>query len=31
MYLEAPGAVRDLKNAELDGNDDYIDAEEVDE
>jgi len=30
-YPEAPGAVRDLKNAELDGNDDYIDAEEVDE
>ena len=31
-YPEAPGAVRDLKNADLDGgNDDYIDAEEVDE
>ena len=30
-YPEAPGAVRDLKNAELDGSDDYIDAEEVDE
>jgi DNA recombination protein RmuC len=30
-YPEAPGAVRDLKNAELDGGDDYIDAEEVDE
>ena len=30
-YPEAPGAVRDLKNAELDGNDDYIDAEEVEE
>jgi DNA recombination protein RmuC len=30
-YPDAPGAVRDLKNAELDGNDDYIDAEEVDE
>jgi DNA recombination protein RmuC len=30
-YPEAPGAVRDLKNAELDGNDDYIDAEEVDD
>ena len=29
-YPEAPGAVRDLKNAELDGSDDYIDAEEVD-
>ena len=30
-YPEAPGAVRDLKNAELDAGDDYIDAEEVDE
>jgi DNA recombination protein RmuC len=30
-YPEAPGAVRELKNAELDGSDDYIDAEEVDE
>jgi DNA recombination protein RmuC len=30
-YPEAPGAVRDLKNAELDASDDYIDAEEVDE
>ena len=30
-YPEAPGAVRDLKNTELDGGDDYIDAEEVDE
>ena len=30
-YPEAPGAVRDLKNAELDGSDDYIDAVEVDE
>ncbi len=30
-YPEAPGAVRDLKSAELDGGDDYIDAEEVDE
>ena len=30
-YPEAPGDVRDLKNAELDGGDDYIDAEEVDE
>jgi DNA recombination protein RmuC len=30
-YPDAPGAVRDLKSAELDGNDDYIDAEEVDE
>ena len=30
-YPEAPGAVRDLKNAELDSSDDYIDAEEVDE
>ena len=30
-YPEAPGAVRDLKNAELDSNDDYIDAEEVEE
>ena len=30
-YPDAPGAVRDLKNAELDGSDDYIDAEEVDE
>ena len=30
-YPEAPGDVRELKNAELDGGDDYIDAEEVDE
>ena len=30
-YPEAPGAVRDLKSAELDSSDDYIDAEEVDE
>jgi len=30
-YPESPGAVRDLKNAELDGGDDYIDAEEVDQ
>ena len=30
-YPEAPGDVRDLKNAELDAGDDYIDAEEVDE
>ena len=30
-YPDAPGAVRELKNAELDGSDDYIDAEEVDE
>lgn len=30
-YPEAPGAVRELKSAELDGGDDYIDAEEVDE
>ena len=30
-YPEAPGAVRDLKNAELETGDDYIDAEEVDE
>ena len=30
-YPEAPGAVRDLKNAELESGDDYIDAEEVDE
>lgn len=30
-YPEAPGAVRELKRAELDGGDDYIDAEEVDE
>ena len=30
-YPEAPGAVRDLKSAELDTGDDYIDAEEVDE
>jgi len=30
-YPEAPGAVRELKSAELDGSDDYIDAEEVDE
>ena len=30
-YPEAPGAVRDLKNNELDNGDDYIDAEEVDQ
>ena len=30
-YPEAPGAVRELKSAELEGGDDYIDAEEVDE
>ena len=30
-YPEAPGAVRDLKNAELEATDDYIDAEEVGE
>jgi DNA recombination protein RmuC len=30
-YPEAPGAVRDLKSAELESADDYIDAEEVDE
>jgi DNA recombination protein RmuC len=30
-YPEAPGAVRDLKNNELDGGDDYIDAEEVEQ
>ena len=30
-YPEAPGAVRELKNAELEGSDDYIDAEEVEE
>ena len=30
-YPEAPGAVRELKNAELEGSDDYIDAEEVDD
>ena len=30
-YPEAPGAVRDLKNSELEIGDDYIDAEEVDE
>lgn len=29
-YPEAPGAVRELKNAELESGDDYIDAEEVD-
>ena len=28
-YPEAPGAVRDLKNSELESGDDYIDAEEV--
>jgi DNA recombination protein RmuC len=28
-YPEAPGAVRDLKSAELEAGDDYIDAEEV--
>jgi DNA recombination protein RmuC len=30
-YPEAPGAVRDLKSAELETGDDYIDVEEVDE
>jgi DNA recombination protein RmuC len=30
-YPEAPGAVRELKSAELDSGDDYIDAEEVEE
>lgn len=30
-YPEAPGAVRDLKSAELEAGDEYIDAEEVDE
>lgn len=30
-YPEAPGAVRELKNAELESGDDYIDAEEVDD
>jgi DNA recombination protein RmuC len=30
-YPEAPGAVRELKSAELESGDDYIDAEEVDE
>jgi DNA recombination protein RmuC len=30
-YPEAPGALRDLKNNELDGGDDYIDAEEVEQ
>jgi DNA recombination protein RmuC len=30
-YPEAPGAVRELKSAELEAGDDYIDAEEVDE
>ena len=30
-YPEAPGAVRDLKSAELEAGDDYIDVEEVDE
>jgi DNA recombination protein RmuC len=30
-YPEAPGDVRELKNAELETGDDYIDAEEVDE
>jgi DNA recombination protein RmuC len=30
-YPEAPGDVRELKNAELEAGDDYIDAEEVDE
>jgi DNA recombination protein RmuC len=30
-YPEAPGSVRELKSAELDGGDDYIDAEEVEE
>ena len=30
-YPEAPGAVRELKSAELETGDDYIDAEEVDE
>ncbi|MDA2962895.1 MAG: DNA recombination protein RmuC [Actinomycetota bacterium] len=28
-YPEAPGAVRELKNDEIDGDDDFIDAEEV--
>ena len=31
VYPEAPGAVRELKSAELESGDDYIDAEEVDE
>ncbi len=30
-YPEAPGAVRELKSAELDSGDDYIDAEEIEE
>lgn len=30
-YPEAPGAVRELKSAELESGDDYIDAEEIDE
>jgi DNA recombination protein RmuC len=30
-YPEAPGVVRELKSAELDSGDDYIDAEEVEE
>jgi DNA recombination protein RmuC len=30
-YPEAPGAVRELKSAELESGDDYIDAEEVEE
>ena len=30
-YPEAPGAVRELKSTELEGGDDYIDAEEVDD
>jgi len=30
-YPEAPGAVRELKSAELESEDDYIDAEEVDD
>ena len=30
-YPEAPGAVRELKSAELESGDDYIDAEEVDD
>jgi DNA recombination protein RmuC len=30
-YPEAPGSVRELKSAELDSGDDYIDAEEVEE
>ena len=30
-YPDAPGAVRELKSAELESGDDYIDAEEVEE